>query len=59
MKYQSITGKTVEVIETGKSFKTITTYTATKRSPVETRTKKHRTWMGVEKQIEGMERIEC
>ena len=59
MKYISITGKTTEVIETGKSFKTVTVYPATKRSPAATNERKHRTWAGVEKRIQGMERVDA
>ena len=57
MKYISITGKTTEVIETGKSFKTVTVYPATTRMGTETITRNHRTWSGVEKQIKGMEKV--
>ena len=57
MKYISITGKTTEVIETGKSFKTVTVYPATPRMEAETVTRTHRTWGGVEKQIKGMEKV--
>ena len=56
MKYSSITGKTVEIIETGKSFKSITIYPATKHSPKERVEKHHRTWGGVERVISGMEK---
>lgn len=58
MKYlNELTGKTVEVFQTGKSFKTETTYIATKRVAEETITRKHRCWSGVEKQIKGMVQI--
>ena len=56
MKYSSITGKTVEIIQTGKSFKSITIYPATKHSPKERVEKHHRTWGGVERVISGMEK---
>ena len=57
MKYISNTGKTTEVIKTGKSFKTITVYPATPRMPSETIERKHRNWSAVEKQIKGMEAV--
>ena len=57
MLYTNNQGKTVEVKQTGKSFKTITKYEATKRVPESIITKKHRTWGGVARRIIGLEEI--
>lgn len=43
------TGTTVEVIEDGKGFKTITSYKATKNVESCQETQKHKTYSGVEK----------
>jgi hypothetical protein len=43
-----LTGTVVEVQQTGKSFKTKTTFQATKRSSEETIEKRHYAWSGVE-----------
>lgn len=52
--HTSITGKTVDVYETGKTFKTVTTYPKTKRTPEEVKTIRHRSWKGVEDHIKKM-----
>ena len=49
--YTSVTGKTLEVIPTGKSFKSIINYPATKHSAAETVVKRHRCYSAVEKLI--------
>jgi len=49
--YTSATGTTVEVVTTGKTFKTITTFQATRHTPAEVVGKSHRTYQGVERQL--------
>ena len=50
-----VTGTTVAVVQTGKTFKTVTVFPATKRVGQETIEKKHYAWSGVEKWLKKLD----